>query len=120
VWAEPQSKCDCGGVWGHVQVDEGWNEHNVVHVKLPGVGGHQDNIVQKVEKIRHWRTEMQLPPRAADLWRAAGSLQLYGDDEENEEVRTRVRVRIRTPDTARVCECEISFGERSTAKAFGW
>jgi hypothetical protein len=71
-----------------VQVDEGWNEHNVVHVKLPGVGGHQDNIVQKVEKIRHWRTEMQLPPRAADLWRSAGSLQLYGDDEENEEVRT--------------------------------
>lgn len=69
-------------------MDEKWNEHNVVHVKLPGVGGHQDNIVQKVEKIRHWRTEMQLPPRAADLWRSAGSLQLYGDDEENEEVRT--------------------------------
>jgi hypothetical protein len=66
-------------------VDEGRNEHNVVHVKLPGVGGHRDNIVQKVEKIRHWRTEMQLPPRAADLWRSAGSLQLYGDDEETEQ-----------------------------------
>lgn len=55
-------------------------------IKLPGVGGYAENIVVKVEKIRAWRADMQLPPRGADLWRASAELQLYGSEAELEEV----------------------------------
>jgi hypothetical protein len=61
------------------------NPYNALLVKLPGAGGHQGNIIEKVEKIRAWREEMQMPPRAADLFRAATALQLYGSDFEAEE-----------------------------------
>eukprot|EP00959_Pyramimonas_sp_CCMP1952_P392222 8218760-Pyramimonas_sp.AAC.1 len=38
----------------------------------------------QVEKIRAWREEMQMPPRAADLYRSSDVLQLYGSDLETE------------------------------------
>ncbi|KAK3247894.1 hypothetical protein CYMTET_42624 [Cymbomonas tetramitiformis] len=75
---------DAATLFKYHSVMEGDNPENRALIKLPGVGGYQKNIVHRVEMIRKWREEMQLPPRAADLWRAADTLQLYGSQEEQD------------------------------------
>ena len=36
----------------------------------------ENNIIQKVNKLRKWRQQMAMPPRAADLWQANSDLQV--------------------------------------------
>jgi hypothetical protein len=70
-------------VWYH-HVGESHNPDDYVRIQLPEAAQPENNIIQKVTKLRKWRKQMAMPPRAADLWQANNDLQLYGRPAEYE------------------------------------
>ncbi|UPQ97351.1 Rubisco LSMT substrate-binding domain-containing protein [Chloropicon primus] len=70
-------------------VSEHVNRFNHVRLKIPGGGQADDQLIYKVQSLRDWRKAVGLPPRAADLWRAASQLNLYGEDEEEQNYMDR-------------------------------
>ena len=66
-------------------VSEETNAHNHVRVKIPGGGAAGQELIYKVQTLRDWRRQVGLPPRSSDLWRSASTLNLYGEDEEEQK-----------------------------------
>ena len=47
------------------------NPHDRLVVRVPGAGAHASDVLSRVGALRQLRQALGLPPRGADLWRAA-------------------------------------------------
>ena len=90
ITKEPHGVTDAESLcrWHHIS--PGVNSANGVRLKLPGASVTHASVGQKVILLRQWRKEMAMPPRGADLWRAAVSLGMYGDGDEELEAMKNV------------------------------
>ena len=70
------------------------NPHNRVRIGITGAGLSGEDHLSQIKILAQWRRELNLPPRSSDLWRHANALQLYGDEEEEQQFFSQGGIRL--------------------------